>query len=1488
MSDDTSAPPPAIPQRVSRARAAARHAKRVALATVVLGTILLVAAAIAVATLWHSESGTRWALGRVPAVTATGVQGSLGGGDLRIAHLHVAAGPLQVDIDDARLEGLALHWRPGHGLWLAVHADRLSARQAVLAWHATPASGEAGPSVPKSLRSAVTLDLPRFEVARLEVPGLAPFTDVHAGLSLGGEDGSRHVVDTLGFEWEKVQAQAQLRVGADAPLKVEAHIAAHNAAAVAGAAGAAPPDLDTVPASELPWTASATVAGPLETLDATLSLRGVARTGHEAPEVDAQARLRPFQPFPLGDVTLRTQAFDLAALSARAPSTRLDGRVALASTRPVAAVVDLRNQAPAPWSAGGVPVARLTGRLESPWSADPITVPALQADLDDGHGAAGRLSGSARWSGGTATAKLALDQVALARLDARLAPLVLGGNVSLEATGLRAPEAAASAPAVPASAVLKPAAPPPGASAFSVGPAGVRTLSPTAPVPRVASAPAGATTAATVATRDWQVHIVADLHGPLAVGRTTPVPATLALDARVRADHIGIAPSQLVAGPTRVALQGAFTRRPGAESDWHGDAHATVAAFDPAAWWRPAAGVVANRGETHLDGTLDLLLDHLPAAGGAGWAGLRGEAHATLAGSRVAGTAIDGRAALVAGNGPWQSSGELHAGTNAVRWQASASPVAGGPADRAQLDVDAPALNELAPLAALLPGLAPEWPTKGRASARLSANGTHLLAHAAAASPWRGLAIDTHGEANDVAAPRGQVGRLQWDLQASPAPNAPLNGHAALRDLRAGNGRVESAEATLTGTLAEHQLRVQATAPVQPPAWVAQLARLAPGTGTRLDAQVAGRWEDGPAGRWTGRLGTLALRSASAASAAAASPPGAASGPAPWLDVAPLDLALETGEGLAPRSVHTSAGKASIAGLQLAWEPITWSTSTTGRPARVDADVKLSPVVVAPLLARAQPELGWQGDLALGAHAHVGFDGAWHVAAEVARAGGDLVVSEALKDPVRTGQPLGLTAARVSVTADAGRWQAQAELAGTRVGRLSATAATRTAAEALPDASSPLSGGVKADVEDLGAWGAWLPPGWRAGGALAADVRVGGRLGAPELTGTVEAHRLVLRNPLEGVYGHDGEALLRFTGDRAVIERFTLQAGTGSGTLSASGEVALGAQPAGSIALHASQFQLLGRIDRRVVASGDAKVVLAPDTLSVEGRVHVDEALIDLGKGNAPTLDADVQVQGADDADGADGASQRAPAAGGRKVRLALALELGDQLKLRGRGVDTRLTGEVQLTAPNGRLAAKGRVLAVDGQYTAYGQRLDIQRGQVTFTGPVDDPALDIRAVRKNVDVVVGVAITGTALQPHVRLFSEPEMADVDKLSWLMLGRAPEALGRADTALLQSAALALFAGEGESPSDQLLHRIGLTDFSVRQDTSTTSAGETTRETVVSLGRQLSRHWYLGYEQGINTAMGTVQLIYRLGQTVTVRAQSGGENSLDVIWSWRWN
>jgi translocation and assembly module TamB len=420
-------------------------------------------------------------------------------------------------------------------------------------------------------------------------------------------------------------------------------------------------------------------------------------------------------------------------------------------------------------------------------------------------------------------------------------------------------------------------------------------------------------------------------------------------------------------------------------------------------------------------------------------------------------------------------------------------------------------------------------------------------------------------------------------------------------------------------------------------------------------------------------------------------------------------------------------------------------------------------------------------------------------------------------------------------------------------------------------------------VANLGTWGTWIPTGWRVNGGLRTSASIGGRFGAPEYTGEVRGTGIGVRNFLQGVNVSDGDVLIALQGSTARIERFTAKAG--AGTVNLEGNAVLGAAPQANLKLRADKFQLLGRVDRRIVASGEAQLQLTADKLALDGGFRVDEGLIDFSRSDAPELSDDVQVVRAAGKSAPKSpdelALEKAPTKRARNVALNLRVDLGDKLRLRGRGLDSGLQGDLRITSPEGKLAVNGTVRAVDGTYAAYGQKLTIDRGTISFNGPVENPRLDIQATRPNIDVRVGVNITGNAQNPRVRLFSEPEVSEIDKLSWLVLGRPSDGLGRTDTALLQRAAMALLAGEGEGLTEQFTKAIGLDEVSLRQ-----TDGDT-RETILTLGKQLSRRWYVGYERGLNSTTGTFQLIYRIAQRFTLRAQSGSDNSLDVIWIIRW-
>ena len=210
----------------------------------------------------------------------------------------------------------------------------------------------------------------------------------------------------------------------------------------------------------------------------------------------------------------------------------------------------------------------------------------------------------------------------------------------------------------------------------------------------------------------------------------------------------------------------------------------------------------------------------------------------------------------------------------------------------------------------------------------------------------------------------------------------------------------------------------------------------------------------------------------------------------------------------------------------------------------------------------------------------------------------------------------------------------------------------------------------------------------------------GSSVGAPAYTGFVQARRVGLRNLLEGVDLTDGELRVALEGDTARVETFTLRGG--EGRITGEGSARLGAQPQLQLSARAERLRVLGRVDRQLVLSGQAALTAAADRLRLDGRIAADSGLFDLSRRDAPTLDEDVAVRrGGVEADSREGTVRREPSPRARNTQVALDLDLGPRLRLRGRGLDTGLTGTLRLSAPGGRLALIGTVRAENGTYAA-------------------------------------------------------------------------------------------------------------------------------------------------------------------------------------------
>ena len=113
-------------------------------------------------------------------------------------------------------------------------------------------------------------------------------------------------------------------------------------------------------------------------------------------------------------------------------------------------------------------------------------------------------------------------------------------------------------------------------------------------------------------------------------------------------------------------------------------------------------------------------------------------------------------------------------------------------------------------------------------------------------------------------------------------------------------------------------------------------------------------------------------------------------------------------------------------------------------------------------------------------------------------------------------------------------------------------------------------------------------------------------------------------------------------------------------------------------------------------------------------------------------------------------------------------VEVGsDKLTFSGFGLNAELAGRVHI---GDDLDTRGELNLNKGNFRGYGQRLTIRRARLLFAGPIDQPFLDIEAIRKVDNVVAGLRLTGSADQPRTEVFSEPAMSQEQALSYLVLG----------------------------------------------------------------------------------------------------------------------
>jgi len=319
-------------------------------------------------------------------------------------------------------------------------------------------------------------------------------------------------------------------------------------------------------------------------------------------------------------------------------------------------------------------------------------------------------------------------------------------------------------------------------------------------------------------------------------------------------------------------------------------------------------------------------------------------------------------------------------------------------------------------------------------------------------------------------------------------------------------------------------------------------------------------------------------------------------------------------------------------------------------------------------------------------------------------------------------------------------------------------------------AATEIEGEARLDLPDIAAFAHLVPRVDRIGGAASGRVELAGSVTSPSISG-----QLAIQNGslLYAPLGLDVRAIvieLAGSADRATLSG---RAQSGDGQLRLNGEASLadGGWRLES-RIDGERFAFAGAEWLALSASPALSLRAGPERVDVDGRVRIDRLRGGLPPGAAERVrpSPDVRVLGETNEDEAAVAAER------RQVHGRVAIDLGDDASLATEGFQTELAGGIEL-AWNGppRPQGSGTIRLPQGSYRAYGQNLEINDGEVIFSGqPIDNPRLDIRAVREifgDPEVeAAGVHIAGSARNPEIQLYTDPPTSQGKALAYVVTG----------------------------------------------------------------------------------------------------------------------
>lgn len=424
-----------------------------------------------------------------------------------------------------------------------------------------------------------------------------------------------------------------------------------------------------------------------------------------------------------------------------------------------------------------------------------------------------------------------------------------------------------------------------------------------------------------------------------------------------------------------------------------------------------------------------------------------------------------------------------------------------------------------------------------------------------------------------------------------------------------------------------------------------------------------------------------------------------------------------------------------------------------------------------------------------------------------------------------------------------------------------------------PQGRRNLGGNVNIRNFSIGMVNAIFSRGEKAAGTLSANLRLAGDAQSPQLFGQMQLNGVDIDGNFMPFDMQPSQLAMNFNGQSSTLQGVVR---TQQGQINLSGDADWSQLDnwRARVAAKGSKVRITVPPMIRLDASPDVVFVATPDLFTLDGSIDIPWARIvvhDVPESAVGVSNDEVMLNA--------NLEPEKPQSASIPINSNLIVHVGNNVRMDAFGLKARLNGDLKVAQDNQGLGLNGQINIPEGRFHAYGQDLIVRKGELLFSGPPDQPLLNIEAIRNpeatENDVIAGVRVTGTADEPKAEIFSDPAMSQQEALSYLLRGQ-PLDSDQSDSAAMTSA----LVGLGVAQSGQIVGKIGETFGVSNLALDTAGVGDSSQVVVsgyVLPGLQVK------YGVGIFDSLATLTLRYRLMPKLYLEAVSGIDQALDLLY-----